>query len=65
MGGPHKCILMVQIHCVKATIWMAKFCLNGRYVLVYLDASKSKVQGRPNGRFTDVRVEVNLTVNHH
>ena len=59
MDGPRTCIWMVQIHGVKASIWTAKFCPNGRYVFVYLDASKATVQGRPNGRFRDVRVDVN------
>ena len=59
MDGPRTFIWMVQIHGVKASIWTAKFRPNGRYVFVYLDASKSTVQGRPNGRFRDVRVDVN------
>ena len=62
MDGPRTCIWMVQIHGVKASIWTAK--LQTRYVFVYLDASKSTVQGRPNGcspngRFRDIRVDVN------
>ena len=64
MEGPHMCIWMVQIHGVKASIWTAKFRPNGQYMFVYLDVSKSTVQGRPNGRspngrFRDVRVDVN------
>ena len=64
MDGLRMCIWMVKIHDVKGSIWTAKFCPNGRYVFVYLDASKSTVQGRPNGRsqngrFRDFRVDVN------
>ena len=64
MDGPRTCIWMVQIHGVKASIWTAKFRPNGRYMFVYLDVSKSTVQGRPNrrspnGRLRDVRVDVN------
>ena len=64
MDGPCMCIWMVQIHCVKVSIWMAKFCPNGRYVFVYLDVSKSTVQGlpngrSPNGRFRDVQGDIN------
>ena len=64
MDSPRMCIWMVQIHGVKASIWTAKFRPNGRYVFIYLDASKSTVQWRPNGRspngrFREVRVDVN------
>ena len=50
MDGPHMCIWMVQLYGVKASIWTAKIRPNGRYAFVYLDASKSTVQGSPNGR---------------
>ena len=62
MYSPYICIWMVQINSVKAFIWTANFCPNGWYLFVYLDASKSTVQGRPNGhslngRFRYVQVD--------
>ena len=50
MNGPVTYIWMVQIHGVKASIWMVEFCPNGQYVFVYLGASKSMAHMCPNGR---------------
>ena len=71
MDGPRTCIWMVQIHGIRASIWTAKFCPNEKFVIVYLNAFKSTVQGRPNGHCPNGRFKgrpsgrnFKLTLNH-
>ena len=49
---------MVQIHCVKASILMVKYHPIGLCMFVYLDATKSTQNLRPNGRSLNGRYKL-------
>ena len=59
MDGPCTCIWMVQIHGVKASIWTASF-VQIDYRCLYKTVQGRPNEASPNGRFRDVRVDVNL-----